>query len=144
MNNNESTAAQIADTCVCLGLRKSARMIARRYDAGLRDLGITSGQFSIMAALLHDQPVGMGKIADVLGLERTTLTRNLKPLCAAGLIIEAHVAEDGRVREYALTDTGRALLARALVVWQRLQTENLSRLGQPGWPGLKQQLTALA
>ena len=78
------SASTIYQACVCLGVQRAARALARRYDEALRPAGLTSGQFAILTALLGDDGVALTVLADRLGLERTTLTRNLAPLAAAG------------------------------------------------------------
>jgi len=140
MTQTTLTAANIGNECLCLALRKAARHIARRYDAAFSGLKITSGQFSILAALLQDDPVPMAKLAATLGLDRTTLTRNLRPLLLAGLIEERTNAKDARNRDHALTETGRSLLMQAVPIWQRAQDESGKQLPRTDWPALKHQL----
>src|SRR5271170_5423419 len=82
----DMTALAIYQACVCLGVQKAARATARRYDEALRPLGITSGQFSILSSLLSDRVLPMTTWADLLGVDRTTLKRNLVPLEEAGWI----------------------------------------------------------
>jgi DNA-binding MarR family transcriptional regulator len=135
-------ASTIAKACVCLGLRKAARLVTKRYDDAFRPLNITSGQFSILASMLRDDPAPLGALADALGMDRTTLTRNLKPLIASGLVAEAEDEADRRVRGLLLTAVGRDLMIRALDVWEKVQDTTLARL-KDGWPGLKRQLTDL-
>lgn len=137
------TAADIETACVCLGVRRAARLVARRYDEALRPLGLTSGQFSILAALLRDRPAPLGALADVLGLERTTLNRNLKPLEAMGLIVTMPDEADARVRGLSLTRPGRALLEQAMPLWQGAQADSQRRMGEAGWSDLRIQLRAL-
>ena len=135
-------ASTIATACVCLGIRKAARLVTKRYDDAFRPLNITSGQFSILAAMLRDDPAPLGALADALGMDRTTLTRNLKPLIASGLVAEAEDEADRRVRGLLLTAAGRDLMIRALDVWEKVQDATLARL-KDGWPSLKRQLTDL-
>jgi DNA-binding MarR family transcriptional regulator len=136
-------AGEIETACVCLGVRRAARLVARRYDEALRPLGLTSGQFSILAALLRDRPAPLGALADVLGLERTTLNRNLKPLEAVGLIMTMPDGADARVRRLSLTPAGRAMLDRAIPLWQGAQADSQRRMGEAGWSDLRLQLRAL-
>jgi len=143
MNDPMPTAASIYATCHCLGLQRAARATARRYDEALRPAGITSGQFAILSALLRDEAMPLGTLADLLGLERTTLTRNLVPLEAAGLVVSAAANRDRRVRAVALTKTGRGCIAEALPLWQAAQHDSEARLTSP-WSVVRpalQQLT---
>ncbi|AZO78007.1 MULTISPECIES: MarR family winged helix-turn-helix transcriptional regulator [unclassified Bosea (in: a-proteobacteria)] len=136
-------AAEISESCFCMNLRKAARLIARRYDEALRPLGLTSGQFSILAALLRPGPVPLGALADVLGMERTTLNRNLRPLEKLKLVETIPDPADARVRGLRLTGAGREMAAKAVPLWQRAQEEANGRLGGADWPALRSQLRAL-
>lgn len=118
--------------------------MARRYDDAFRPLGITSGQFSILAALLRDEVAPLGAVAEVLGMDRTTLNRNLKPLEQEKLIATAATTEDRRVRGLVLTTKGRALLDRAIPIWRTAQADSERRLAAMDWPTLRSQLQALS
>ncbi len=143
MTGTAPTAADIESACVCLGVRRAARLVARRYDEALRPLGLTSGQFSILAALLRDRAAPLGVLADLLGLERTTLNRNLKPLEAMGLVETTPAESDARVRGLVLTPAGRTLLDRAVPHWRAAQADSQRRLGEAGWRDLRLRLHAL-
>lgn len=144
MMQKSFNAAEIGAACVCLGVRKAARLVARRYDDAFRPLGITSGQFSILAALLRDGAVPLGSLADVLGMDRTTLNRNLKPLEATALIVTTHDKSDARVRGLQLTPGGRALLNRAIPIWAEVQADSQKRLTKSGWSQFRSYLRALS
>jgi len=112
------TTIMVRDTCLCLHLQRAARAVARRFDEALRPLGLTSGQFSLLMSLNRPEPPTIGHVADVLAMDRTTLTANLKPLVRRGLV-EIRVDEaDRRGRRLVLTAAGRSLLAEALPIWQ--------------------------
>lgn len=122
----------VRDACLCLHAQRAARALARRYDAALRPLGLTSGQFSLLMALNRPEPPAMGEVASLLAMDRTTLTANLKPLERRGLLAVAPDGADRRSRRLALTEPGRALLARALPAWERTQAEAERLLADPG------------
>lgn len=138
------TARDIAQACICLNVRKAARQVARRYDEAFRPLGITSGQFSILAALLRDDPASLGRMADVLGMDRTTLNRNLKPLEDAHLVATVASPEDRRVRGLVLTAKGKDLLEAALPLWEDAQEDSGRRLAATPWPVVRSHLEALS
>jgi DNA-binding MarR family transcriptional regulator len=102
-------------------------MLARRYDAAFRPIGLTSGQFSLLMALHRDAPVGISAVAELLGMDRTTMTAYLKPLTRDGLITTAP-GDDQRQRRLALTPAGRRRLAVALPRWRRVQNQLRRRL----------------
>ena len=109
----------VRDTCLCLHLQRAARVVARRFDDALRPIGLTHGQFSLLMSLNRPEPPGIGSVADLLAMDRTTLTANLKPLERRGLVTVTVDESDGRSRRLALTAEGRALLAAAVPIWKR-------------------------
>lgn len=113
------TTIHVRDTCLCLHVQRAARALARRFDEALRPLGLTNGQFSLLMSLNRPEPAGMGGVANLLAMDRTTLTAALKPLERRGLLVVAPDPKDGRARVLSLTPDGRALLAQALPIWTR-------------------------
>jgi DNA-binding MarR family transcriptional regulator len=118
-----ATTQHIRDRCLCLHLQRAARMIARSFDDALRPLDLTNGQFSLLNALNRPQPAGMGSVAALLAMDRTTLTAALKPLERRGLINVAIDPADRRSRMLTLTREGRSLLARAVPIWKRTHVQ---------------------
>ena len=113
------TTIHVRDTCLCLHVQRAARALARRFDEALRPLGLTNGQFSLLMSLNRPEPAGMGGVANLLAMDRTTLTAALKPLERRGLLTVAPDPKDGRARVLSLPPDGRALLAQALPIWTR-------------------------
>jgi DNA-binding transcriptional ArsR family regulator len=93
-----SATEHIRDHCLCLHTQRAARAIARQFDGLLSPLGLTNGQFSLMIALNRPEPVSMGPVAALLGMDRTTLTAALKSLEQRGLIATTYSPEDKRSR----------------------------------------------
>src|SRR5438874_13081479 len=114
---------QVRNTCICLHLQQAARAVARRFDAALRPLGLTSGQFSLLMSLNRPEPASIGNVSSLLAMDRTTLTANLKPLERRGLVTVAADDADKRTRSLSLTPAGRALLSTAGPVWRRTHAE---------------------
>ena len=139
-----ATTVEVRDACLCLQVQRAARALARRFDTAFRPLGLTSGQFSLLMALNRPGQPGMGDVAEVLAMDRTTLTANLKPLQRRGWVEIEVGATDRRNRTLRLTDAGRATLAAALPLWRQTQAELQARLA-PAEPGrLQADLRALA
>src|SRR5687768_677431 len=113
------TTRFVRDRCLCLHAQRAARALARRFDEALRPLGLTSGQFSLMMSLNRPEPPGMGAVASLLTMDRTTLTAALKPLERRGLVTAAANPDDRRSRLLALTSEGQLLLAKAVPLWER-------------------------
>ena len=113
------TTLAVRDACLCLHAQRAARALARRFDAALRPFGLTSGQFSLLMALNRPEPPGIGAVAGVLAMDRTTLTAALKPLVRDGLVAVAPDRADRRSRRLSLTAAGRGRLAAAVPVWRQ-------------------------
>ena len=113
------TTLRVRDTCLCLHAQRAARALARRFDDALRPLDLTNGQFSLLMALNRPEPAGMGSVASLLAMDRTTLTAALKPLQRRGLVEVSPDPADKRSRLITLTPTGLKLLARAVPIWER-------------------------
>lgn len=110
---------KVRDACLCLHIQRAARAVGRRFDDAFRKLELTNGQFSLLMSLNRPHPPRMGQVADLLAMDRTTLTAALKPLARRGLVKVTADAADKRSRVISLTSAGRKLLARAVPIWQR-------------------------
>jgi len=138
------TTLLVRDSCLCLHVQRAARSLARRLDDAFRPLGLTNGQFSLMMALNRPNPPGMGAVAALLAMDRTTLTAALKPLERRGLVTVAADPADRRGRLMRLTSKGRRLLARAVPIWQNNHAVVESLLGDGAADRLRESLHALA
>jgi DNA-binding MarR family transcriptional regulator len=114
---------EVRDTCLCLHLQRAARAVARRFDAALRPVGLTSGQFSLLMSLNRPEPASIGSVSTLLAMDRTTLTANLKPLERRRLVTVTVDNTDKRTRRLTLTPAGRAVLGSAVPVWRRTHAE---------------------
>ena len=133
----------VRDHCLCLHVQRAARALARRFDEAFRPLGLTNGQFSLLMALNRDEPAGMGAVAALLAMDRTTLTAALKPLERRGLIKVAADRIDRRSRRIGLTAAGRRLLAQAVPIWKSAHGEIEDLVGARDADGLRRELRAL-
>ena len=124
--------------CTCFKLRKLARAMSRLYDHHLAGVGLKTTQYSVLANAAR-APLPVAELAELLGLERTTLTRNLKPLAEAGWV-ELKPGADSRQRIVTITDAGRDKVKQAYVVWRRAQTEFETLMGRESVRALHQQL----
>ena len=117
------TAQEVRDYCLCLHAQRTARALARKFDEVLRPTDLTNQQFSLLMALNRPAPPTMAPVADLLGLDRTTLTAALKPLERRGLVAVETDAADRRSRRIRLSAAGHAVLLRALPLWRQTQGE---------------------
>lgn len=124
------TTLHVRDHCLCLHAQRAARALARHFDEAFRPLGITNGQFSLMMALNRPEPPALGAVAELLAMDRTTLTAALKPLERRGLVAVAIDARDKRARRPVLTAAGEALLAEAAAIWRARHAE-IDRFAAP-------------
>lgn len=126
--------------CACLNLRMAARTITQHYDNQLRQVGLRSTQFNLLAAVDETGPVSMTNLADILVMDRTTLNRDLKPLTRDGLVA-VKKGVDKRVRLIELTEAGEAKLKAAIPVWRELQDQFRGSMGKKRWKSLMKDLS---
>jgi DNA-binding MarR family transcriptional regulator len=119
----------VRDHCLCLHVQRAARALARRFDEAFRPFDLTNGQFSLLMSLNRPDPPPMGPVAELLAMDRTTLTAALKPLERRGLVRVATDQKDRRSRILMLTTKGRDLVARAVPVWESAHAEIEQQLG---------------
>jgi len=140
-----ATTLHVRDHCLCLHVQRAARALARLFDEALRPVDLTNQQFSLLMSLNRPEPPPIGPVANLLGMDRTTLTAALKPLERRGLVVVAAGEKDRRSRLLAITSEGIALLARAVPIWQRTHDEVDARLVDVVEPArLRQALLAVS
>jgi DNA-binding MarR family transcriptional regulator len=114
--------------CSCFAARRTARTITQHYEQHLKPSGMTATQFTLLVVLTLAGPQPLSRFADRLGLERTTLTRNLRPLLGRGWVTDSATG-DRRVRMLAITKQGVASARAALPLWRKAQKSIARRLG---------------
>jgi len=127
MSNLERAAREVREQCLCTKFRQASRALTQHYDDAIAETGIRSTQFTLLIALAQAPLVPLTKLAEVLVMDRTTLTRNLTPLVREGLV-EEHSAEDRRVRAFALSARGKKVLEQAMPGWRKAQAHMLHAL----------------
>ena len=100
------------------------------YEEALRPTGLRATQFSLLVATRLHGVATISRLAKALVMDRTTLTRNLKPLETQGFIRTTPGNEDRREREVTLTVAGQDILAKALPLWKQVQQQVTKALGQ--------------
>lgn len=106
--------------CSAGRLLRAARVLTRHYDDALRPVGITITQFGLLKVIQRLEPESISDIAQALDIDRTTLSRNLKPLEKAGLVFRGSEGESRR-RRVLLTTLGVDKLEEAQPFWQAAQ-----------------------
>ncbi|MFD2641273.1 MarR family winged helix-turn-helix transcriptional regulator [Pseudomonas japonica] len=119
----------LTSTCICTHLRRAAREVSRHYDEALEGSGINVAQFSLLRHLQRLDRPSISILADAMGLDRSTLGRNLKVLEAEGLVslIEG---EDLRNRVVLLTAEGAERVRSAEPAWEKAQASLVESLGE--------------
>lgn len=126
---------EMGKSCACFNLRRAARLVTQRFDRAFRDAGITANQFSILMTCYNREGILLTKLAKTLGMERTTLSRNLSLLERMGMVSIA-MGGDKRERRIAITKKGITLLEKGLPLWQKAQKEVVEEVGPEKWEGL--------
>jgi DNA-binding MarR family transcriptional regulator len=142
-----STASQLAqsvlDRCLCKRTRAAARAITRIYDEELRATGLRPSQVEVLVTVAAKQELSISGLSEELVMDRTTLTRNLRPLEKKGLVA---LSAEGRhrTRLVRLTATGAAALAGAVEHWERAQAAMERQLGSDGVTSVRRASAAIA
>ena len=115
--------------CTNLQLRQLMRRVAQHYDAELAQAGLKTTQYSLLSFVVQLGPVRPADLAAALKMDASTLTRNLKPLVAAGWLRMAP-GPDGRSRNVVLTPEGLAKRTEAKQHWKTAQLRLNAALGE--------------
>ena len=118
--------------CTCSKLRRLTRRVTAVYDRALSGAGMRVTQYSLLAHVRGLRGVAMSELAEMLDMDRTTLTRNLRPLIEAGWIEVKPSAEDTRIRLVHITPSGETQWQAARVFWRQAQREVSSTIGSAG------------
>ncbi|HEY9096788.1 MAG TPA: MarR family winged helix-turn-helix transcriptional regulator [Hydrogenophaga sp.] len=133
--------------CTNLQLRQLTRLVSQHYDAELAKAGLKTTQYSLLSTALHLGPSRPADLASAMKMDASTLTRNLKPLVAAGWL-RIEPGADGRSRSVVLTPQGLAKRTEAKQCWKTAQLQLNQRLGDAQVVALhhliQQTMTALA
>ena len=121
--------------CFCNALRQASRAVSRLYDEELRGVGLRTTQLSLLLQLARAGQVRQGDLGGLAHLEETTLTRNLRPLVAAGWV-SVRSGDDRREKLVRITEAGTAKLAEARPAWERAQARMQALLPKGAWQGL--------
>jgi DNA-binding MarR family transcriptional regulator len=122
------TAPSSTIGCTCFRVRKAARRVTQLYDHYLADAGLRITQFSLLSHLRSAGPLTMTELADRMAMDRTTLTRNLRPLQRQAFVAIA-IGDDRRRRLLTLTPTGERAYKSGIGQWQKAQRAVLEELG---------------
>ena len=120
--------AEISERCTVFNLRKASRAMTRMYDEDIAASGLRANQFTMLVAVCLGAPARISRLAEILGTEKSTLSRNLTPLERSGLIASTP-GEDKRERRFTITPKGEAVLEKAIPLWEQAQKRAVDGLG---------------
>jgi DNA-binding MarR family transcriptional regulator len=125
--------------CACLSFRQAARMVTQLFDESLVPVGLLSTQLPILILLALNDSLAVTRLANLLVMDRTTLTKNLKPLQKRGLV-RSVTGPDRRKTLLRITPAGEAKVARAHPYWSKAQMQIVHGLGAEQWEQMRKRL----
>src|SRR5690349_19436823 len=126
-----SSIDTIARTCIAVRLRLLNRVVTNYYDDALRPLGLKISQLNILVVTARLGLARPARVCEILQLDVSTLSRNVKPLQAHGWL-EVVPDEDARAQPFRLTARGKRLIERAIPAWEKAQQQATELLGSEG------------
>jgi DNA-binding MarR family transcriptional regulator len=139
-----TTPKQMIATCACNKVRTAARLVTKAYDDALRPTGLRATQCSVLAAIAAEEDGAMSitELATAMGMDRSTLKRNVTPLEQLGLL---RVGAEGwrRSRSLSITDKGKAALVSGVPLWEAAQKRLKKQLGADAWAAMHDSLDNL-
>lgn len=120
------------DSCTCSELRRAARAVTLLYDNAFRSSGLLSTQLGVLHVIYKSDSIRISHLAKELGMDRTTLTRNLSVLQRQGFI-KISSGKDNRTRIVTITNKGRTTIAKAIPLWNDVQNKVKEQMGETLW-----------
>lgn len=127
---------KLLSECALFDIQRASRVVASLYNAHLRDAGITIAQWSLLRNISFMQPVSIGRLADALAMERTSVTRLIEPLIDLGYV-RSTAGDDRRVRNLELTPLGLARVRAGKKRWNAAQRQLMATLGSTNWRAMR-------
>jgi DNA-binding MarR family transcriptional regulator len=122
------------ESCACHKVRMAARAVTRAYDDALRPARLRASQLAVLVAINNnDGAVSITALAKIMGMDRSTLTRNLHPLMEKEGLVTVGLEGWRRSRSLEITKQGQSRLREALPLWQRAQDSLRRKLGHRSW-----------
>lgn len=138
-----TTGLGYVESCACHKVRMAARAVTRAYDDALRPARLRASQLAVLVAINNnDGAISITALAKIIGVDRSTLTRNLRPLEKEGLVT---IGLEGwrRSRSLEITMKGQSRLRQALPYWERAQETLRRNLGDQNWRRVRDSLDRL-
>src|SRR5512147_1943259 len=122
----------VIESCACHKVRMAARAVTRAYEEALRPTRLRATQLAVLVAVARADAISITSLAKSLGMDRSSLTRTLRPIEKDGLVI---LGMEGwrRSRTLRITQKGRTVLRDALPFWEKAQSILKRKLGIAEW-----------
>lgn len=140
MSDQRDTSAALR--CIGFNIRRTDRVLTQFYDEMLAPSGLSAPQFGLLATITQAAPVPINHLAEMMNMDRTTLTRNLDLLVKQRLV-QTEEGHDRRMRLVLLTEVGQQALERAWPLWQQAQTRIEHALGRERFDALLNELATV-
>lgn len=131
----------VSQTCLVRAARRTANLLTRVFAERLSDVGIEPTQFTLLVAIAVSKARSASELAEQIGVERSTLVRNLGPMTSAGFIITE--PGEGRRLTYKLTPSGQAKLDQAMIRWRKMQGDLLDAMPEGALDAVQSQLALM-
>ena len=122
--------------CMCAVIRKTGRLLTKKYDQYLKPSGLKITQFSMLANIARNPGIALSKLAELLVMDQSTVTRNLRVLEKTGYIHIETDTEDHRIKRTRITDFGISRMDEAWPFWEKAQLEIERIIGRESIEGL--------
>ncbi|MCF8033634.1 MAG: MarR family winged helix-turn-helix transcriptional regulator [Desulfarculaceae bacterium] len=133
----------VARSCAAYNLRRASRLVTQAFDQALKPSGLKITQFSLLVAFLLSPESNLAQLAKGLGMDRTTLSRNLRLLEDNGLV-RTTPGEDRREQKVEITSQGKTAVLQAMPLWHKAQDRVVGILGEEKWAAMAKDLRIMA
>lgn len=133
---------EAAQGCALFRLRRVTRMMTQEFDREFRDTGLRSTQFAVLVGLALSGPVNQQDFSQFMGMDQSTLSRNLALLLEDGYAQSA-AGSDKRFRDISLTEKGRKILEEAAPIWKKTHDAMKSGFSKEEWDMILKSLNLL-
>lgn len=124
------SADKFESPCIYFNLRKATRLMGQIYDRHFRQVGLKGTQYSLLMAIDRLGGPNIGDLSQALGLEQSTVTRNIELLIRNAFVEARPEPNDNRIKVLILTRAGKKKIKEALPFWQAAQADLIGRLGE--------------
>lgn len=132
----------MARSCAAFNLRRASRLVTQIFDQALKPVDLKITQLSLLVAFTLTPDSNLAQLAKGLGMDRTTLSRNLRLLEKRGLV-RMKPGEDRREHLVEITQRGRQAVLQALPLWHQAQERVVGALGAEKWTAMAKDLRAM-